>query len=116
MIQRQIPVYNEKELWQKFSLLTDEMNKFLGQNDIDQFLDLSKQREQIEKMITSQVETAYIESEEGQTLLRRVIFLNKAMHITGQKWLNGARNTHNVGISYESLGKSLSGTRVDGRL
>jgi len=116
MIQRQMPVYSEKELWQKFSLLTDEMNKFLGQNNIEQFLELSKQREQIEKMITSQNETAYIKSEEGQTLLRRVIFLNKAIHIAGERWLNGARNTHNASVSYESLGQSLSGTRVDGRL
>lgn len=116
MMQKQMPVCNEKELWQKFSILTDELNKFLGQNNIDQFLELSKQREQIEKMIMSQSETAYIKSEEGQTLLRRVIFLNKAIHIAGEKWLNGARTNHKASISYESLGQSLSGTRVDGRL
>ena len=116
MIQTQMPIYSEKELWQKFSILTDEMNKFLRQNNIDQFLNLNDQRIEIEEMIRQQKETAYIKSEEGQTLLRKVIFLNKAMYIDGEKWLNGARNTHNAGVSYESLGQNLSGTYVDGRL
>ena len=113
---REKPKYNEKQLWQKYSMLTDEMKKFLEKNDIDQFLELQKQRDQFDKMIAEEPEKSYIKSEEGQILLKKLIFLNKAIHITGQQWLNGTRMNHNVGHSYEALGQVTSGRRIDGKM
>jgi hypothetical protein len=110
------PQYNETELWQKFAMLTDEMKKFIDKNDIDQFLELNAQRDQFEKMIIKQKDATFIQSEEGQVLLRRLIAVQKEIHNTGQKWLNDSRMNRNVSRSYESLGFSLSGMQVDGKL
>ena len=110
------PQYNETELWQKFAMLTDEMKKFIDKNDIDQFLELDEQRDQFEKMIKKQKDHAFIQSVEGQALLKRLIAVQKEIHTAGQKWLNDSRMNRNVSRSYESLGFSMSGMQIDGKL
>ncbi|MBP2630536.1 MAG: hypothetical protein H6Q70_1164 [Firmicutes bacterium] len=111
-----LPTYTEKELWQKFAMLTDEMKKFIEKNDIDQFLELNDQRDQFEKMIKNQTDMSFIQSEEGQVLLKRLIALQKEIYVAGQMWLNDSRMNRNVSRSYESLGLNISGMQVDGRL
>lgn len=110
------PKYSEIELWQKFAMLTDEMKKFIAKNDVDQFLELAAQRDQFEKMIKKQTNNVFIQSAEGQALLKRLITVQKEINITGQKWLNDSRMNHNVSRSYESLGFSISGMKIDGKL
>lgn len=107
---------SEKELWDKFSILTDEMKKFLAKDDIDEFLALNQQRIQIEKMIAAKTEKLYIQSDEGQAFLKQLILLNETIYISIQRWLNATRSRKQVTNSYESLGYKLNGFRVDGKL
>jgi hypothetical protein len=105
--------FSEKELWEKFSMLTEEMNKFLDKDDIDTFLELLSQRIYFEKMILQTKETAFIKSEEGQNLLKQMIAINKVLSQKGQLWLNKTRNNRNMSRAYESLGYNNTGFSWD---
>lgn len=105
--------FSEEELWRKFAMLTEEMNKFLDKDDIDTFLELLDQRGYFEKIILQNKETKFIKSEEGQNLLKRVIAINKILSQKSQLWLNKTRSNRNISRAYESLGYTNSGISWD---
>lgn len=105
--------FSEEQLWQKYEMLTDEMNKFLDQEDIDTFLELIDQQKFIENQIIQLEDKVFIKSVKGQQLLKKMIELNKSLRPKCQRWLNQSRNQRNISRAYESLGFENSGFNWD---
>ncbi|WP_199884009.1 hypothetical protein [Anaerosinus massiliensis] len=105
--------FSEEQLWQKYEILTEEMGKFLDQDDTDTFLELIDQRVFIEKQIIQLEDKVFIKTTKGKQLLKKMIELNKSLRPKCQRWLNQSRNQRNISRAYESLGFENSGFNWD---
>ena len=50
-LKRPVPKYTEKQLWERYLGATEELLKFIKAEDIDTFLDLVDQRQQLMEMM-----------------------------------------------------------------
>lgn len=96
--------FAEKELWHKYDFLTQEMLKFLKKDDTETFLELLQQRNFLESGIFKSGERTFIRSEEGRTLLKRVIAQTQQLIALDQQWINRAKLQRQVGSAYENSG------------
>jgi hypothetical protein len=102
-----------KEAWQQFATLSKEMDKFLGQNDTDVFLDLLWQRAFFEEKIKTNQDQSFIKSPQGQTLLKEIIRVNKGILQKTHIWLNKTKTNRDASQAYESLGYTNKSFRWD---
>lgn len=105
---------DEQTLWSKYCNLSEEMNKFLDKDDVDTFIELLRQRNYFEERI-QRITPVYAKSPAGQAMLKKQFAVNKVMLGKVQLWLNKSRLNRSISRSYESLGQSLNGIRIDGR-
>lgn len=101
-----------KRLWQQFAMLTEEMRKFLSQDDIDEYVELGRQRNIFFERIQSLAKDDYRNSEEGKALLARLKPIEAGMIRDAQMWLNKSRNHNNKVQGYGAIG----GMRLQGNI
>jgi len=103
------------ELWQDYLFLTQEINKFLGRQDNDMFLELLTQRERLQEMIEEQQKSSFdfLKSQQGQQISAEIVILNHQMADKVHYTLNMEQKNQNISRAYEGLGDSAVGVRMD---
>ena len=80
-----------EQLWQKFLVITQEMLKFLTKEDIDEFLELTAQRGELQKQLAALGRVDYTHTEAGQALYRQLKPLDLQVQFMARSWLNKNR-------------------------
>ena len=81
-----------KENWEMYYMLTQELLKFINQQDIDQFLELEKQRNTVVERMKALPETEdYRKTEECQQLVAQIKPLDMQIIYKARAWLNKSR-------------------------
>ena len=90
-------------LWNRFLMLTQEMQKFIGQDDVDMFLSLLEQRITLQKEIEKLGTTGFEKSEAGQVIGKKIMILCTDIQCRSQIWLNRAKGQERKVNAYGSL-------------
>ena len=87
-----------KENWDMYYMLTQELLKFINQQDIDQFLELEKQRNTVVERMKALPETEdYRKTAECQQLVAQIKPLDMQIIYKARAWLNKSRQ-QNVSV------------------
>lgn len=105
-----------QDLWRKFLDLTQEMRKFLAQDDVDMFLELLRQRLELQKMIEQLDNHTYHLTAEGSALIAKIGPVNAEIQYKTQLWLNKTKKTQNMARAYDSLGYESAGFTLNREL
>ena len=97
------------ENMQAYFLLSEEMLKFLKEDDVDRFLELERQRAVIFERMEEQELDAFKATGEGQALLERLKPIEMQLIYSTKVWLNKARAQNDTVRSYEGRGFNPSG-------
>lgn len=99
------PMEQAKANWDMYYVLSQEMLKFLDQNDIDQFLDLEKQRYTVVERMQALPETEdYRKTEECQALVQKIKPLDMQIIYKAKAWLNKSRQQNASVHAYDLQG------------
>lgn len=111
MTNEQKQVTEASVLWNRFLMLTEEMDKFLKKEDVDMFLTLLEQRVALQKALEELNDQVYCKSPEGKELIGKIMNISVNLQYEAQVWLNKAKRSRNGARAYESLGygQNLSG-------
>ena len=81
-----------KENWEMYYMLTQELLKFINQQDIDQFLELEKQRNTVVERMKALPETEdYRKTAECQQLVAQIKPLDMQIIYKARAWRNKSR-------------------------
>ena len=100
-------------LWQDYLFLTQEMYKFLDQQDIDMFLELLTQRERLQSMIENKHSPDFTNSKQGKEIVAEIAETNRIIANKVQYILNTEQKNQNLSRAYEGLNNSTVGIRMD---
>ncbi len=98
-----------EESVQAYLAISEEMLKFLKEDDVDRFLDLERQRAVIFARMEEQGLEAFKTTEEGRALLERLKPIEMQLIYSTKVWLNKARTQNDTVRSYEVRGFNPSG-------
>ena len=107
---------NEKELeqakilWEKYFTLTQELLKFINQQDIETFLTLVPQRDRLIELMEELPSKDYLQLEEFKALGEKIIPMDREIMYKARAWLNKSRRQNSVVKSYD-LTNSVLGNR-----
>jgi len=87
--------------WQDYLFLTREMKKFLFKRDLDLFLSLVEQRENLQVILEKLADDDYYASSEGKSLLLQVQQENQKMMAQFHMAFNSIKKQENVSQAYE---------------
>lgn len=96
---RQVPEYTEKQLWEKYLIATKELLKFIKEEDIDTFLDLVDQRQQLMEMMQDVPDDArdFSNTAECTAMREEIKPMDMQIMYKARTWLNKSRrNTAQV--------------------
>lgn len=81
-----------KANWQLYYTLTQEMLKFIGKEDIDEFLELEQQRSALVERMKALPETeVYRKTTDCQKLIEKIKPLDMQLVYKAKSWLNRSR-------------------------
>ena len=99
-----------KENWEMYYMLTQELLKFINQQDIDQFLELEKQRNTVVERMKALPETEdYRKTAECQALVAKIKPMDMQIMYRARSWLNKAKRNNMAVKSYDITGFVPSG-------
>ena len=94
-----------KENWDMYYVLTKELLKFIDQNDIDQFLELEKQRNTVVEKMKALPETEeYRKTDECKALVDKIKPLDMQIIYKAKAWLNKSRQQNASVHAYDLQG------------
>jgi len=94
-----------KENWEMYYMLTQELLKFINQQDIDQFLELEKQRNTVVERMKALPETEdYRKTAECQQLVAQIKPLDMQIIYKARAWLNKSRQQNASVHAYDLQG------------
>lgn len=102
------PRFSEKEIWEKYLELTRELLKFIEQEDIDTFLDLVDQRQQLMEMLQSLPDHEFARSPEGAALREEIKPIDMQIIYKARSWLNKSKRNNMTVRGYDSFGLASS--------
>ena len=104
------PMEQAKANFDMYYLLTQELLKFIDQNDIDQFLELERQRGTVVERMQALPETEiYRKTEECQALVARIKPLDMQIIYKAKAWLNKSRHQNATVHAYDLQGVNTLG-------
>jgi len=96
------PLEQAKSHWEMYRTLTYELLKFIDKQDIDEFLDVEKQRYGLVMKMKALPESEdYRKTPECQALIEEVVPLDKQIIYKAQSWLNKSRRKNAAVRSYD---------------
>ena len=104
-----------RELWEKYRMLTHELLKFVDADEIDTFIDLVDQREQIVDLLRALPADPYRAGEEWATFDADVRPLEMQIQYKARAWLNRSRRQNAAVHSYDLTGASPLGSNLNRR-
>ena len=99
-----------KILWEKYLMLTQEMKKFIDKQDIDTFLELVPQRDELIKLLEEIPDKSYLKLEEFQAIGKQIMPLDREIMYKARAWLNKSRRQNSMVKAYD-LTSSVLGTQ-----
>lgn len=106
----------EQDLFQKYAILTDELLKFVKGEDIDTFLELFEQREQIGKKLLDIKPLHYPSTPSGKSMLKDVYQKEKEILLFGKAYLNRAKTKTETVRTYDILKTDMEAQTIGSRL
>ncbi len=98
---------NAKSLWEKYLMLTHELKKFIDNESIDTFLDLTEQRGTIVdrlKELSRAGQDDFRGTEEFQALVNEIKPLDMQIIYKARTWLNKSKRRNAAVKSYDVAG------------
>ena len=92
-----------RELWTKFYVISQEMLKYIEQDDVELFLQLLDQRLQVQSLLDGLGKTAWVKTGEGQELYQRLMPLDRQIHYQARLWLNKVKQNRKASNAYELM-------------
>ena len=112
-IERTMPQYTEQQLWEKYLELTKELLKYINQQDIDNFLKLVAQRDQLMNLLKEMEPHVFGKTEAGMAIREQIKPMDMQIIFKGRTWLNKAKNHTNTvrsyDVSYSATGNMFNG-------
>ena len=93
-----------KLLWNKYFLLTQELLKFIDKQDIDTFVDIVSQRDQLIEKMKSLPKNDFRETDECKNLIENIKPLDMQIMYKARTWLNKSRRQNSAVKSYDLTG------------
>lgn len=100
-----------QRLWQLYLTLSQELLKFIGREDVDEFLDIVPQRGKVvEQMqaLPEAVMAAFRRSEAGQALVQQIKPLDMQILYKAKAWLNKSKRQNAMVRSYDLTAQTLN--------
>lgn len=101
--------FSEKELWEKYLVVTQELLKFINEEDIDTFLTLVDQRQQLMEMLQKTPTHEFADSPEGKDLREKIKPMDMQIMYKARSWLNKSKRNNMAVKSYDITGFVPSG-------
>ncbi len=101
--------FTEQQLWEKYLRVTKEMLKFINAEDIDMFLDLVDQRQQLMEMLQALPDHEYARSSEGIALRESIKPMDMEISYKARAWLNKSRQNNATVKTYDMTGFMAAG-------
>ncbi len=99
-----------KTNFELYYMLTQELLKFIDKNDIDEFLELERQRNELIARMKSLPETEeYRKTAECQALVARIKPLDMQALYKAKAWLNKSRQQNATVHAYDLQGTNILG-------
>ena len=92
-----------QEKWKDYLFLTLEMNKFLTSREVDMFLSLVDQRENLQNEIDSLTDQTFYASAVGKALLLQIEEVNQDMMSVFHLVFNSMKKRENVSQAYGTM-------------
>ena len=102
-------------LWEKYRMLTHEMMKFVDADEIDTFIGLVDQREQIVNLLKELSTDPYRGGAEWPALEAELTPLEMQIQYKARAWLNRSRRENAAVHSYDLTGASPLGSHLNRR-
>ena len=99
-----MPRFSEKEIWEKYLDLTKDLLKFIDQEEVDTFLDLVDQRQQLMEMLQSLPDHEFARSPEGVALREQIKPMDMQIMYKARSWLNKSKRNNTTVRGYDSFG------------
>ena len=93
-----------KKLWDTYYMLTQELLKFIDKKDIDEFLELVRQRTVIFDRLQAQEDRSYWETQECRALVEKIKPLDMQIIYKAKTWLNKSKKQNTAVKSYDLTG------------
>lgn len=103
-----MPRFSEKEIWEKYLELTKDLLKFIDQEEVDTFLDLVDQRQQLMEMLQSLPDHEFARSSEGVALREQIKPMDMQIMYKARSWLNKSKRNNTTVRGYDSFGLASS--------
>ena len=101
----------EKILWEKYFNLTQEMLKFINKQDIDTFMSLVPQRDQLIELMEKLPSKDYLQLEEFKEIGKKIIPLDREIMYKARAWLNKSRRQNSAVRSYDLTNSAVLGAQ-----
>ena len=102
-------------LWEKYRVLTHELLKFVDENEIDTFIELLGQREQIVDLLRALPSDPYRMGTEWPAFDAEIRPLEMQIQYKARAWLNRSRRQNAAVHSYDLTGASPLGGNLNRR-
>ena len=99
-----------KILWEKYLILTEELLKFINQQDVETFLSLVPQRDQLIELMEKLPSKDYLQLEEFKKIGEKIIPMDREIMYKARAWLNKSRRQNSVVRAYD-LSNSVLGAQ-----
>lgn len=102
--------FSDRQLWEKYWIVTQELFKFIKAEDIDTFLNLVDQRQQLLEMMKALPEEKqdFRHTDECAQLKEQIKPLDMQIMYKARTWLNKSRRNNSQVRSYDGV-RSLAG-------
>lgn len=104
-------VFSEKEIWERYYGATEEMLKYIKEEDVETFLSLVDQRQQLMEMLQAipKIQHVFGASAEGAELREKIKALDMQTMYKARTWLNKSRRNNMTVKSYDITGYEMAG-------
>ena len=104
-----------KKLWDTYYMLTQELLKFIDKKDIDEFLELVRQRTVIFDRLQAQEDRSYWETQECRALVEKIKPLDMQVIYKAKSWLNKSRHQNATVRAYDLQSLNPVGNILNGK-
>lgn len=96
-----------KILWEKYLTLTQELLKFINQQDVETFLSLVPQRDQLIELMEKLPSKNYLQREDFKEIGKKIIPMDREIMYKARAWLNKSRRQNSAVRAYDLTNSAL---------
>lgn len=96
--------FTEEELWERYLMITKELLKFIKEEDIDTFLDLVDQRQQLMEMMKKVPNPTFAKTPAGEAMIEQIKPMDMQIMYKARSWLNKSKRNNMAVKSYDITG------------